>query len=396
MYAYVDETGNTGSNIFDIDQPDYFTAALITKTNFDVLNSSRLKKLCSRIEVESLHASVIGIGRVEAVSLDIERILKNSDARFFISRVEKRYLLATKVFDTFFDSGENPAVPWTAYNIRPLRLMLAFKVASLIDDNIAKEFWAMLMAKSEENARNMIPGICNDFLSRVHLLPDARSQQIVRDAFLWSRDHPKGLDIFIAGRQAKNGHMPNMVAFKNLLDGLEGFSKKWKRPVKKITHDRQSQFAGTLAEWHRLTANASPEPIRLPGETHVLRQVHGSEFEVSASSSSAGIQVADLALWLFRQFLKGKDLPENSSRLLSFIMKRAWQTDFSFEGVGRAATERHEEIMESELTPDQMEAAAKMVSKVEDLRRKNIDLYEKDGLMPYQRERVGRIKKDTN
>ena len=33
------------------------------------------------------------------------------------SRVEKKYLAATKVFDTYFDSGENLAMPWQAYNI---------------------------------------------------------------------------------------------------------------------------------------------------------------------------------------------------------------------------------------------------------------------------------------
>ncbi len=31
IYAYVDESGNTGKNIFDTDQPDFFTAALVSK-----------------------------------------------------------------------------------------------------------------------------------------------------------------------------------------------------------------------------------------------------------------------------------------------------------------------------------------------------------------------------
>jgi hypothetical protein len=35
LYAYIDETGNTGHNLFDEAQPDFFTAALITKGNFD-------------------------------------------------------------------------------------------------------------------------------------------------------------------------------------------------------------------------------------------------------------------------------------------------------------------------------------------------------------------------
>lgn len=43
MYAYVDETGNTGKDIFNIEQPLFITAALVTKTNFDVLYKQDIK-----------------------------------------------------------------------------------------------------------------------------------------------------------------------------------------------------------------------------------------------------------------------------------------------------------------------------------------------------------------
>ena len=33
----------------------------------------------------------------------------------------KRYLLAVKMFDVLFDSGENAAVAWHNYNLRPLK-----------------------------------------------------------------------------------------------------------------------------------------------------------------------------------------------------------------------------------------------------------------------------------
>ena len=36
LFAYVDETGNTGHNLFDEAQPDFFTAALVTKGDFDI------------------------------------------------------------------------------------------------------------------------------------------------------------------------------------------------------------------------------------------------------------------------------------------------------------------------------------------------------------------------
>lgn len=71
MFAYVDETGNTGKNIFDPDQPDFFTGALITKTNFDVLHGKTLQSISKRAGVAALHASVVGMGPVEKAAGDI-------------------------------------------------------------------------------------------------------------------------------------------------------------------------------------------------------------------------------------------------------------------------------------------------------------------------------------
>ncbi|UWQ16667.1 DUF3800 domain-containing protein [Jannaschia sp. M317] len=385
MFAYVDETGNTGKNIFDPDQPDFFTGALITKTNFDVLHGKTLQSISIRAGVPALHASVVGMGPVENAAGDILSLLKKIDARFFVSRVEKRYLLATKVYDIFFDSGENPAASWSAYNIKPLKMILCFKVATLITEQIARDFWDMLMARNEKSARQKIPGICEALLAQVPTLADARSREVVTETLSWSRDHPEALDIFIAGRQAKNGHMPNMVAFANLLDGLEGFSKRWHRPLKKIVHDRQSQFEGSLAEWHEMFSNASDEPIHRPGETIVFQKVAGSTFEVSASDNSAGIQVADLILWLFRQHLSGKRLPPASGRLLNYVFKKGYHSDFSFDGVGQQVEEQYRQIMATELTPEMEQVAQKMIADNEQHRRRMIAAYEEDGLMPYQR-----------
>lgn len=89
MYAYIDETGHTGSNIFDPDQPVFMTAALITKTNFDLVHKADMRKIASIIGEEELHASVIGIEKVEEISAQLLKLFKKCDARFFVSRVEK-------------------------------------------------------------------------------------------------------------------------------------------------------------------------------------------------------------------------------------------------------------------------------------------------------------------
>lgn len=396
LFAFVDETGNTGSNIFDEAQPDFFTGALITKSDFDVLHKKTLRAICRKHGIEALHASVLGFGPIERVAPDLLTLMKKVDARFFVSRVEKRYLVATKLYDTFFDSGENPAANWNAYNVRVLKLTMCFKVASILTHDTAREFWAMLMARNEKQARLKIPGICDAILENVHLLADQRSRDVVTETLKWSRDHPEALDIFIAGRQAKNGHMPNMVAFANLLDGLEGFSKRWNRPLKKIVHDRQSQFEGSLEEWHRMFSNASGETIHLPGETMVLRKVPGSTFDVSSSDDSAGIQVADMTLWLFRQFLAGKDIPEGSAAILNYVFKKGYQQDFSFRGVGDQVERQLRDVMEKDIAPEALEAGRRIRVEQERLRQHLIAKYEEDGLMPYERGPIKLVSTDDN
>lgn len=386
MFAFVDETGNTGGNLFDEDQPLFLTAALITRSDFDKARKHQFDAILADAQLKCLHAAELGFGGLEQIADPLLKLLKKADARFFVSRVEKRYLLATKFFDTFFDSGENPAVPWQAYNIRPLRLILAFKVAHLVDETVARMFWQMLMERSENRARALIPDICTAVIDRTDRLPDARSQEVIRDALSWLKDHPEALDFYQTGRQAKNGHMPNSVAFTNLLEGLEALSKKWDRSVRLIRHDRQSQFEKTLANWHELFSNAAPDPIQLPGETRVMRMVHGSDFAVTASEDSPGIQVADTILWLFKQFLAGKVIPKNSANLLTFVMKKGMQNDFSFEGVERAMLEQFGPMMQTEMTEDDLVRAKELQAHYEQVRLDNIAAYDRDGLMPFERQ----------
>ena len=193
---------------------------------------------------------------------------------------------------------------------------MALKLATIVDEDTAKTFWAMLLERNDARQKAALLGICQSLIDRVGGLPDQRSRDIVTETLTWARDNPDTIHVHLDSRQARNGHMPNMVAFANLLDGLEGFSKRWKRDVRRITHDRQSEFDKTLAAWHELYSHASPEPLELfMGETHVMQKVVGSTFEVKANSESAGIQAIDVVLWFYLQFTKEAKFPRECARL---------------------------------------------------------------------------------
>ncbi len=385
LFAFVDETGNTGHNLFDDTQPDFFTASLITKGDFDAVCGAQVSALAQRFQSNSLHAQNLGIGRLEILSEDFASILVRSQARFFVSRVEKKYLLCTKIFDAIFDSGENAAVAWHHYNLRPMRLILAFKLASTVDMDTAKLFWRSILEPKEEKAIAMLPSVCDGLLANLDRVPDARSREILGDGLRWAREHPETIQIHTDRKSTRQGHLPNLVAFANLLDGLEKISSESKRRVAKIRHDQQSEFGKTLAAWHEMFSTAAPDELKWAGETYRFQKVVGSEFEISEDSNSPGIQVADVVLWLYSQFRKGRQLPPGCMKVIGYVLSNGWENDFSFSGVEREAMNRFGPMLTTPLTEKQEVSARQALKELEKARLSSMEKYKLDHLPPFMR-----------
>lgn len=330
MYAYVDETGNTGTNLFDQDQPAFITAALMTKTNFDLLQKDVVKEIASKVGTDILHANEIGIEQMNKLSGPLLGLLKRSNARFSISYIEKKYLITTKLVDTLFDSFENKAVPWHIYNLRPMRLLLVFKVASILTKDTARKFWSSILESEKEEAYKLFLESISDLKQNIKLIPDKRSQQIIADAVEWAAENHESIHIHTNSKAARHGHLPNLAAFPNLLEGIEKQSNSWGRNVVEITHDRQAQFQNTLRHWHDLHANAAPGSfIWMMGEKYTVRRVPGSRFRICRSQESPGIQVVDTILWLLKRIIDEKPLERNNTMLMAYVIKRAHHSHLS-------------------------------------------------------------------
>ncbi|WP_135080074.1 DUF3800 domain-containing protein [Terasakiella sp. SH-1] len=386
-YAYVDETGNTGHNIFDENQPDFFTAALITSGDFDKIYSASVQGIAKKIDADVLHAQEFGLGKLELIADELLRLFIASKATFFVSRVEKKYLLATKVFDSLCDSGENAAVAWHHYNIRPLRIMLMFKLSTMIDEETAKMFWKCILEPKEEKAYALLPKVCERLLANIDILPDAKSKEILGEALTWAKEHKESIQIHVDRKISRQGHFPNLVAFTNLLDGLEKFVTARKKKVAMINHDEQIQFKNMLTMYHNMYSNASSEEISWAGETYYLSKLSGSEFVMKRDEESAGIQIADVVLWLYSQFQKGKKIPLKCAKLLDYVFANGWENDFSFRGVERVLLENYGHVFDDsvELTNEQKKRSVELLKVAEENRQKSMAQYEKDGLPPFMR-----------
>ena len=385
IHAYVDESGNTGKNIFDKDQPDFFTAALVSKGDFDARYGARIRAIAQNAGATAIHANELGLGGLEKIARDLYLLLEESGAHFFLSRVEKKYLLATKMFDVLFDSGENAAIAWHNYNIRPLKIMLAFKLAAVIDEEIARDFWKGLLQPKEEDARKMLPGVCKALKARLHILPDKRSKEVLGEGLDWVIKHPDAIHLLTEQKTAKQGHFPNLVAFANLLDGLQKFSRLWKKKVARITRDEQNEFGNMLQTWHKMFSNAAPDIIEWAGEKYSIQMAPGSQFVIKSDHESPGIQMADVALWLYGQMLKGKDLPPGCASILNLMLKRGWHNDFSFDGVEKQMMEKWGEVFFGPMPQEKLDDAKKMLEYAEARRLESMKQFELDGELPFMR-----------
>jgi len=358
MWAYVDESGNTGNRLFDPNQPIFLSAAMATKVNFDLVYHNDVAEIARRAGVRALHASELGVGRIEPIARNLRKVLRAADAKFIFSRIEKRYLAATKIYDTYFDQGENLAVPWHVYWLKPLKLMMTFKLATyVITEPIAQTVWECLTAKSEYTSKQRFVEGASALLGRCHLLPDERSRKVVSDALQWAIDNPENFTTHMRDKVSRQGHSPNFVAFDLIMDGLERFSESWRRPIREVVHDEQSEFRIMLRDWHAIWSRLdlkNVEPIQYPGgETRSFSRGAGSVFRMSTEQNSAGLQVIDVILWLFKRVQDDREIGPSCAALLDQVYKKGLQNDLSLRGVGAYMDDRYDTIYSTPFTADQ-------------------------------------------
>ena len=154
MRAYIDESGNTGTNLFDPAQPYFLNVAMSSPVDFDDVFRERVKRIVHTAGIEYLHASEMGAHGVEAIARSVIELVEFSQSRFYFAYVNKPDVAAMKFFDAIFDLGENPAAPHHIYILHPARLEVS--TAPEIRCNLRFEGYEALL---EGNDKRPIPGI---------------------------------------------------------------------------------------------------------------------------------------------------------------------------------------------------------------------------------------------
>ena len=334
MYCYVDESGNTGLELFDSAQPTLYYGLLLTTKNLDIVAEPLLAELRTYLGVARIHASQLGVGRLTFIAEKIARFSKRNDLRFSLLRVQKPDHAIISFFDQVFDSGMNKAVSWMQYST-PMRYLLLVKVAHLFDEPLARRAWAARRERNPSKCAGMLKDLCNDILPRVERLPDARSRELISGALRWAAANPEEISYGVGNYDTALQISPNLVGFQQVLQtiALESFAQK--RRVIQITVDRQIEFNRAqeeLAEFYqRLRGHKVELGPGMPKFDFSLMPEIPPTFV--PGDASAGLELVDITLWIAKRMSENRSLTPELKTLFWSQARRGRTDEVSLHGI---------------------------------------------------------------
>ena len=335
MNFYVDESGQSGLNLFDEAQPILYYGVLSSPYDLNVSARPYVEKLRKILEVERLHANELGVGRLSIIATQLETIQRKNKITFDLYKVVKSDHAIICFFDQVFDQGLNKAVPWNSY-WTPLRYVLLFKVAYLFDTPTLKKAWQARIVVNVGLANKLFVEVCETLLDRVHSLPDARSREIVSDSLKWAIKYPDEIHYNIYSKKDGLQISPNLIGFQSVLHGISNRLKKTNREAVSIVVDRQSEF-NRAQEWITETfqkAKSIPATPMGPGLPMIdMASMPNIPITCTPGVDNVGLEIVDVYLWLFKRFFEGKALSDSLHDLISKQFEIGMTDEVSLDGI---------------------------------------------------------------
>lgn len=368
MYFYIDESGQTGLNLFDQDQTALYYGVLSSRLNLDVLALKYLKPLRKKLDVDRLHAAELGNGRLVSIVKELLFLQKKFDLRFDLHRIVKADHAAISFFDQVFDQGLNPALPWTAY-WTPLRYILLIKLAYLFDDDLLKKAWEARIVKNKARSERLLVEVCAELLRRVEVLPDARSRELIIDALKWVSRNPTEVCYRVDSRKDALQISPNLIDFQSVLHGVALRLKRANAKAAAVVVDRQSEFNGAQEYIADFYHKARDVPwVNGPGLPVMdLKHIPDIPIACTPGVNSAGLELVDIYIWIFKRHFEGKEVAPELYGLIRPQIHRGMYDEVSIDALAKRWGNWFAQLPEP--TADELEKAKDLREMQESRRR---------------------------
>lgn len=300
MFVYIDESGNTGKNLKDKEQPFFHYMALVSLNDLDTDFDGKFKKILDENSISELHG-VENFNLVEAISSELLEILSLNSVAMFHFCLEKEFFAYIHLFNTIFDNFENKGARKEFYHNRIKRLMLLTCFMRIVPESIAFTFYEeCLFSGSKDKANNILVDTCNEILKRLHMIEVEVFRIVILDALTWARDNPSKLTTFQKRPKDRLIYLPQFPSILPLMNMLSEYSAKQNSSIQLIIHDEQNQIGKLFGRTHRVLSDPQNVNVFDLGADGMIKleKIKNSSFKMSNSKNSYGIQIADFCLYI--------------------------------------------------------------------------------------------------
>ncbi|WP_427195126.1 DUF3800 domain-containing protein [Morganella morganii] len=301
VFVYADESGHSGKNIFDERAPVYYQGAIISLGDINDALDDVISRYCKELNVPRLHSNEHKEEIVAKICDNLLCCLKKIPWQFSLCTIFKPYISPTKFVDLFFDSFDNPAIPWLWYNSDLFRHTMCLVINQLMSEDEHIQFWEAFL---HDNMPEMLQ-VAEKLLSRIHCIQDQRIKEVIGDGLQYAVKHPDEFTLICTnGKSAYKAQTPNMIAFSSLMSATHNFCKVHSDSVERLIHDRSDEFRGTMREYHRVfnrinqVENDYGGPVLFEEAEFNLGQ-----FYLEKSENHSALQAVDVFLWMTQREL---------------------------------------------------------------------------------------------
>lgn len=334
MYFYVDESGHTGTRLFDPDQPTLYYGVLASATNLDIHAAAELLAIRQKLDVTRMHAADLGYGRLIQVAPELRAIQTKFDLVFNFHRVVKPDHAIISFFDQVFDSGMNKAAPGYAY-WTPLRYTILLYLSKIFNKPVAQLAWAARIETRAQVATPQLQDVCRTLLKRMGRLKSKFEREIIRSALKWAAQNPDEISYNVSDKDQIKQISPNIIGFQLAMNGIAKQLLEGNANASEIIVDRQTEFNAaqrTLAEFYAKAANIEfPNPPDMP--PFDLKGMPQIPIQVKPGDQSYGLELVDVYLWLFKRWHEGHETPAELLPLLEAQEGRGHTDEVSLEAI---------------------------------------------------------------
>lgn len=332
--VFIDESGNTGSDLLNLQQPIFVLAALGIDASIEPRLVSKIVELERKYQMSEereLKGASLLRGRKRTLVDEILKAIFDAEGVLFLEIVEKRFNVCTNLTDDLFDPEYNDACDNSWTHFRPEKPELA----ELFYENLSEKTVraAARFFRTGEGLVDVFAGIRRD-------LAPVKASIPVLDLLAGADGHLQKLSEVVASVAAKNKeievdkgvvHSPNYFCFLDLMNKIE-FLYRQRRRQAELIFDSAPQFDRSFAIAFERMKNARRAVIvEKRGVPLILGYSAVRKFSAASSASTPLLRCCDLvasgiALSLTQAATSSRSLDEVGVRLATLPVMLKMQT----------------------------------------------------------------------